>query len=81
MKRTQIYLTEVQMKTIEQIAKRENKTLSEVIRDSIDQRIDTVSDLPNPLLQETVEHVEKYKGKFKIGKHASRDHDKIIYGI
>lgn len=68
------------MKTIEQIAKRENKTLSEVVRDSIDQRIAPNDNIPNPALKATIEHVEKYKGKFKAGKYASRDHDKILYG-
>lgn len=80
MKRTQIYLTEVQMKTIEQIAKKENKTLSEVVRDSIDQRIAPNGNIPNPALQATIEHFEKYKGKFKTGKFVSRDIDKILYG-
>lgn len=74
--RTQIQLTERQAKTLKRLAKQKDRSVAELIRQSIDQYLATVGELS---LEQQYERATAIVGKYRSGDaDLGRNHDRYL---
>lgn len=74
LKRTNVNISRKQYEYLTLVAKRENRSLSAVLRDAI------AAYEKHAELEFRQDPVFEIIGMGKAGKHAARDHDKLLYG-